>query len=194
MSPPVHWRRAAFLVTVSLCCVSGLVAVAASYATLGDVATRDHAENTAASEPGLPAEGRIHFGEELAGVELGMSVAEVDAAWGTDYGSCRDCSNPTRYYTYAPFTSVGAGVEFVAGRVEAAFTLWQPAGWRSKGGLALGTPREEIPDAYLELEVVDCGGYEALLHVRDDTKTALYMYEDALWAYGLMTTTHPVCR
>jgi hypothetical protein len=194
MRPPVHRRRAALLVTVGLCCVSGLVAVAASYATLGNAVASDHAENTAASDPGLPIEGRIHFGEEFAGVKVGMPAAEVDAAWGTDYGSCRDCSNPTRYYTYAPFTSVGAGVEFVAGRVEAAFTLWQPAGWRSKGGLTLGTPREEIPDAYLELEVVDCGGYEVFVHVRDDTKTALYMYEDALWAYGLMTTTRPVCR
>jgi len=194
MNSPVSWRRAAILVAVGLCCLSGLVAVAASYATLEGAATTNHAANPPVSQPGLPTEGLIHFGEQLAGVTLGMSAAEVDTAWGTDYGTCRDCANATRYYTYAPFTSPGAGVEFVAGRVEAAFTLWQPAGWRSKGGLELGTPREKIPDAYLELEVVDCGSYEAFVDVRGDTATALYLHENELWAYGLMTRTHPVCR
>ncbi len=127
-------------------------------------------------------------------MRIGMSPAQVESVWGATYGLCRDCSNETRYYTYEPFAPEGGGVEFVDDRVAAAFTLWQPRGWRSAGGLKLGTPRDEIPAVYLDVAPVECAGYEAFVHVRRDARTVLYLYDDVLWAYGLMSRAHPVCR
>ena len=114
---------------------------------------------TGSSAAALPAEGVVHFGEELGGVSIGTSRAQL-----------------------------------VDERVKALYTLWQPLGWRSGGGLRLGTPRDEIPDVYLELSRVECAGYDAYVHERGETKTVLYMHEDTLWAFGLIALAHPVCR
>lgn len=142
----------------------------------------------------LPKAGTVQFGEDLGGVRVGMSADEVTERWGADFGVCRNCRNETRYYTYAAFEPEGAGVELIDGAVVALFTLWQPEGWRSGGGLALGTSRSEIPDVYLELTRVECAGYEGYVHERRESKTVLYLHDDELWAYALMDLGHPVCR
>ena len=144
--------------------------------------------------PTLPEAGVVHFGETLGGVGLAMSRADVRTVWGSRFGTCRDCENETWYFTYEEFSPEGAGVEFGPDGVQAVFTLWQPDGWRSAGGLRLGTPRDEIPQAYLELERVECAGYEAYVHGRFFARTALYVHEDSLWAYAVLDVAEPVCR
>ena len=136
----------------------------------------------------------MHFGETLGGVGLGMSRSDVLATWGSSFGVCRDCESDTWYFTYAEFSPEGAGVEFGPDGVRAVFTLWEPEGWRSSGGLALGTPRDEIPQAYLELERIECPGYEAYVHGRSSARTALYLHEDRVWAYAVIDLDEPVCR
>ena len=147
-------------------------------------------------EPGgeLLRAGTVRFGETLGGLAIGMSASDVRARWGDGYGVCRSCANETWYFNYEAFRPEGAGVELVDGRVVALFTLWKPAGWSSAGGLMLGTPREEIPSAYLELTQIDCSGYVALVHERADTKTVLYLHDDELWAYALAARDGRVCR
>lgn len=142
----------------------------------------------------LPRAGVVHFGESLGGVSLRMSREDVVATWGRQFGVCRSCASETWYFTYREFNPEGAGVEFDAGGATALFTLWQPEGWRSAGGLVLGTALDDIPSAYLELPRIDCGGYEAFVHERSSAKTALYVHDDRLWAYGVMISTEPVCR
>lgn len=149
---------------------------------------------TSSAAPELPVAGVVQFGEDFAGVRVGMTRAGVDSVWGTTFGQCRGCARETRYYTYEPFTPEGAGIEFDDDRVAAVFTLWQPLGWRSAGGLVLGSAREEMPAAYLELVRVECVGYEALVYSRRSAKTVLYVYEDVLWGFALMSESRPVCR
>jgi hypothetical protein len=136
----------------------------------------------------------VRFGEALGGVQLGMSRDEVVATWGSSRGTCRNCEHETWYFTYEDFAPEGAGVEFGDEGVQALFTLWQPDGWHSAGGLRLGTPRDEIPTVYLELTRVECAGYEAYVHERSAAKTALYLHDARLWAYAVLRGDQPVCR
>lgn len=168
-------------------------AAAIGLATAGAVALADRAA-AGGGGASLPREGVVHFGESLGGLSLGSSQEDVRAAWGTSFGVCRSCPGETWYFTYREFSPKGVGVEFGAGRVTALFTLWQPEGWRSAGGLKLGTAFGDIPSAYLELPRIDCGGYEAYVHERSTGKTALYIHDELLWAYGVMAPTEPVCR
>jgi len=66
----------------------------------------------------LPKHGTLVPFQTLGGVRLGMSPAQVQAAWGTRFGRCRGCAEPTWYYTYRAFTPTGAGVSFRAGKVD----------------------------------------------------------------------------
>ncbi len=163
-------------------------------ASAGESATTTPEPPRPGAGASLPRAGVVRFGEEFAGVTIGVSRQAAAAAWGTDYGVCRDCSNETWYFGYEAFAPEGAGVEFVEDRVQSLFTLWQPSGWRSGGGLELGTARIDIPDVYLELQRVECAGYQAYVHERGDTETVLYLHDDALWAFALSSRGHPVCR
>ena len=151
-------------------------------------------EGSATTGAALPVHGVLRFGEELGGVRLGASRAEVLASWGPVFGTCRDCEEETWYFTYEEFMPEGAGVEFSAGQAQALFTLWSPAGWRSAAGLELGMSRHEVPADYLALTRVECSGYEAYVHDRGETTTVIYMYDDILWAFALMRRGERVCR
>jgi hypothetical protein len=42
-------------------------------------------------------------GKTLGGLALGMTPAQVRAAWGPRHGACRGCRAPTWYFNYARF-------------------------------------------------------------------------------------------
>ena len=85
-----------------------------------------------------PRKGLFAPGKSLGGLRLGMTPAQVKAAWGADYGRCRGCPQPTWYYTYRRYHPHGAAVQFRRGRVQAIFTLWAPSGWKTTKGLYIG--------------------------------------------------------
>lgn len=145
----------------------------------------------AAAKP--PAAGLFVPGKSLGGLRLGMTPAQVRAAWGPDYGRCRSCRNPTWYYNYAAFQPKGAGVEFRGGRVAAVFTLWAPAAWRTPKRLRIGDPATRVTQLYGALPELHCGGYDALT-IPGRATTAFYVKDDKVYGFGLSRAGVPVCR
>jgi hypothetical protein len=148
---------------------------------------------TAAAAP--PKAGVLVPGRSLGGVSLGMTPAQVRDAWGSRYGVCRDCRGRTTwYFNRERFQPQGAGVELRRGRVVAAFTLWQPPGWRTSDGLALGESEARITETYGALTRIECGGYSALSLRKGDAVTVFYVFEGALWGFALTRPDVPTCR
>jgi hypothetical protein len=157
--------------------VAGVVAVAAALPATG----------------GVPAGEVFAPGKSLGGVELGMTRAQVETAWGKRHGVCRECPEPTWYFNTRPFEPQGTGVVFERGRVVHAFTLWQPAGWSTPEGLVLGSPAGEIGATYGELDERACDGYSALVRKDGAAQSVFYAYEDEVWGFGLVTPERSLC-
>jgi hypothetical protein len=141
-----------------------------------------------------PRAGVFDPGRSLGGLRLGMTPRQVEAAWGTNHGHCRNCPFPTWYYNYARFTPKGAGVEFKRGRVSAVFTLSSPEGWRTTRGLRLGDPAARVTAVYGAMTRTECGSYYALLLPHGRTVSAFYVAGERLWAFALLRIPSPPCR
>ena len=140
-----------------------------------------------------PDPGVLVPGQSLGGIRIGMTKAEVRAHWGTSFGLCRSCTRETWYFNYRPFTPQGAGVSFARGRVAHVFTLWQPLGWRSVDGVALGELEAEVGRVHDVLARVSCGRYAALVERGRRAKTAFYVYDGVVWGFGLMRRAASPC-
>jgi hypothetical protein len=143
---------------------------------------------------GLPPAGVLVPGSSLGGLRLGMTKAQVGAAWGARHGRCRDCRDETWYFTYAPFSPAGAGVAFRSGRVAAIFTLGEPRGWRTSRGLRIGDSSVKAARLYRSLGRTRCGAYDALTLSRPGAVTALYVQNARVFAFGLSRAGVPLCR
>jgi hypothetical protein len=143
---------------------------------------------------GLPPHGVVVPGKSFAGLGLGATAAQVRTTWGRRYGRCRDCSQPTWYFTYKDFQPQGAGVAFFAGRASAFFTIWAPRGWRTNRGLAVGDPETRIASLYGFLPRTECGTYSALVIRRGRADTQIYVYKGEVWGFGLSRAGAPPCH
>src|SRR3954452_24188404 len=85
----------------------------------------------------LPRAGTLVPGRSLGGVRLGETAPKVRSALGSSYGVCRGCAVTTWYFTYRPFDRHGLAIELVGGRVSGLYTLWEPNGLGTPGGLRL---------------------------------------------------------
>ena len=141
----------------------------------------------------LPRQGALVPFHSLGGVRLGMTPAQVRAAWGDRHGTCRDCAETTWYFTYKPFEPKGAAVSFRAGAVDAVWTLWSPPGWHV-GTLTLGAAQEELTRRYAGAMRVPCIGYSAFILTRARTTTAFYVHDGRLWGFGISSAGSPACR
>jgi hypothetical protein len=145
------------------------------------------------TSPAPPVQGVFEPGESLGGVRLGMTKAQVKGVWGKRFGRCRTCAQETWYFNYRPFEPQGTGVTFVRGRVASVFTVWQPSGWHTSGGLTLGASEREITQEVGSLERRRCLGYQALLLRGFSSRSVFYVYEQALWGFALMRPTLSPC-
>jgi hypothetical protein len=143
---------------------------------------------------GLPRAGALVPGSSLGGVRLGESTRAVRAALGSFYGTCRDCSRPTWYFTYRPFAKPGLAVEFERGRVSAVYTLWRPAGWHAPRGLRLGATPLEVHQHVGTLRTITCSGYSALVRDSVAARTVYYFFGGRLWGFGLLHRGAQACR
>ena len=141
-----------------------------------------------------PHAGVLAPGQSLGGLRLGATNAQVERAWGRAYGRCTGCANETWYFNYFAFQPRGAGVELRDGRVAAIFTLYQPPGWETTRGLALGQPLSRVRAVHPTFSRRDCGDYDAYVQQRNGVVTALYVLDDRLWAFGLHRADVPLCR
>ncbi len=140
-----------------------------------------------------PPDGVLVPGRSLGGLPLGLTVEAVLARWGGGFGICRGCSATTWYYTYTPFQPQGVGVSFRKGRAAALFTLWQPPGWRTEGGLALGGDVARVRARYGPLDRRSCDGYNVLTLSAQEAVTEFYVVDGRLWGFGVSRAPQP-CR
>src|SRR2546423_13956852 len=82
-----------------------------------------------------PRKGLFAPGRSLGGLRLGMTPAQVRAAWGSSFGRCRDCPQPTWYYTYRRYHPHGAAGGVPRGPGGAGFPLSAPTDWETSEGL-----------------------------------------------------------
>lgn len=154
------------------------------------MAPRRRGRVAAPGEPALiaavPVAATFVPGRSLAGVRLGDTAAAVRAHLGRDYGLCRGCATTTWYFTYRRFDDKGLAVELTRGRVSAVYTLWQPDGWQTTGGLTLGAPQAQVPHAI----AVTCSGYEAFV----SGTSVYYVVNGSLWGFGLVRRGRSPCR
>ena len=150
------------------------------------------AASVAAAAP--PPAGTLVPGRSLGGIRLGEGADAVRAALGRDYGLCRGCATTTWYYTYRPFQQRGLAVELTRGRVSALYTLWQPKGWATKGGLRLGALDGELTAATGPLVAVVCPGYDALVADSGKARTVYYIFRGRVWGFGLLRPRTNPCR
>jgi hypothetical protein len=130
-------------------------------------------------------------GTSLGGIRIGDPPARVTALWGTRHGVCRSCASTTWLYNERPFEPQGLGVTFRGFRVAAVFTLWQPAGWRTRSGLSIGDTAAAMTTTYGVLPRVPCSGYDTYLLGK---ATRIYVREDRIWGFGLTRAGAPTCR
>jgi hypothetical protein len=143
---------------------------------------------------GLPRVGTLVPGRSLGGIGLGETMHAVRAALGRKFGTCNDCIRPTWYFTYKPFDGHGLAVEFVHRRVAAVYTLWQPKGWRATNGLRLGATPLQVHRHGGHTRAITCNGYEALVSDQAASRTAYFLYNGSLWAFGLFLPHSSPCR
>jgi len=143
---------------------------------------------------GLPAKGVVVPGASLAGLQLGATQNQVLAHWGKRFGRCRDCAQPTWYYTYRDFQPQGAGVTFRNGRVISLFTIWSPTGWRTDRGLTVGQSEAQLTALYGYLPRTECGTYAALVIRGSQIDTQIYVYKNEVWGFGLSRAGSPPCH
>lgn len=148
----------------------------------------------AASGGAPPRAGVFEPGRSLGGLQLGMTPAQVRAAWGTTFGRCRGCAAETWYFNYTPFAPEGAGVEFRRGSVDAIFTLWSPAGWRTRLGLRVGDDEARVTELYGGLSRAECGSYRVLLSPRGRVVSAFYVVSGRVWGFALLRAPSRPCR
>lgn len=164
--------------------VAGVVAAAATVALVV----------AAPAAAGPPAAGVLVPGRSLGGISLGVTETQVERRWGRAYGVCPRCARTTWYFNFYAFQPRGAAVELRSGRVSAIFTVYQPLGWRARGGPALGDPIAEVTAEYGALQRFECGDYYALVLPRNRSLTIFYALGDRLWAFALQASGVPVCR
>ncbi|HUQ23100.1 MAG TPA: hypothetical protein VM049_08795 [Gaiellaceae bacterium] len=143
---------------------------------------------------GPPNAGVLVPGRSLGGVRLGASEEHVERLWGRAYGVCSGCATKTWYFNYFAFQPRGVGVELRQGRVVAAFTIYQPPGWRTTRGLLLGDSVARVTSVYGALVRRECGTYAVLVLPGRGVTTAFYVLEDQVWAFALLRPGLPLCR
>lgn len=141
-----------------------------------------------------PRAGVVVPGTRLGGLSLGATQSQVRRAWGSKFGVCRDCAEPTWYFNYRRFEPQGAGATFRRGRAVALFTLWSPPDWRTSRGLAIGDPAARIAGIYGPLLRVPCTTYYALTIPRGGVTTAIYVFDGQVWGFALLALGQRVCR
>jgi hypothetical protein len=146
--------------------------------------------------PTLRRAGVVVPGKRFGGLELGATRADVRAAWGSRFGSCRGCDSQTWYYNFRPFEPEGVAVSFRRGRAVAFFTLWAPPGWRTDRGLRIGDGATRLFTTYRVLVRVPCGTSPYFVYTSrtNGATTAFYVRSEKIWAFGLSHPDVSPCR
>jgi hypothetical protein len=148
----------------------------------------------AAARAAPPEFGTLVPGRSLGGVELGMTLAQVETVWGPRHGRCRSCAAPTWYFNRAPFRPEGAGVTLRGGRVSAVFTVWAPRGWHTTRGLYIGEREARVRLAHGATRPRSCGSTVAyVLRADGRARSVVYVVAGKVWGFALLDRGERVC-
>lgn len=141
-----------------------------------------------------PDAGVLVPGASLGGVSLGATKADVRRLWGRAYGRCRTCPRETLFFNRFAFRPEGAGVELLGGRVTAVFTIWAPAAWRTREGVAMGSTELRVTTTYPTATRTRCRGYEARVLAGSGAVSVVYLLDGVVWGFALLSRGTPICR
>ena len=140
-----------------------------------------------------PDAGVLVPGVSLGGAHLGWTTAQVEALWGRAEGHCRSCRRDTLYFNRYAFRPQGVGVELAHGHVDAVFTLWAPAAWRTSLGLRIGEPMIRVEATYPSAIHKSCPNYDAYVLLGRKAKSAIYVSDEKVWGFGLLRADRSFC-
>jgi hypothetical protein len=79
------------------------------------------------------------------------------------------------------------------GRVDAVFTLWAPAAWRTTAGLRIGEPLIRLQATYPSTFRTQCVGYTAYELPGGKAISVVYVSDGKVWGFGLLRPGRSVC-
>jgi hypothetical protein len=142
----------------------------------------------------LPVKGVLVPGVSLAGIKIGDSERHVRRVWGTNYVTCKYCSDPTWLYEYQSGEPLGTAARFQKGKVVAVFTLGSPAGWRTNKGLYIGDPISNVYQFFPRTGTTRCIGFDAITTKQGHVVTAVYSSAGVVYGFALVTPAMTVCQ
>jgi hypothetical protein len=142
----------------------------------------------------LPVKGIVIPGVSLAGIKVGDTEQRVRKVWGSNYVTCKYCSDPTWLYEYQLGEPLGTAARFENGKVVAVFTLGSPAGWRTNRGLYIGDPISNVYTIFSRTGTTRCIGFDAVTIRQGNVVTAIYSSAGVVYGFALVTPTMTVCQ
>ena len=128
-------------------------------------------------------------------MRLGMTLGQVEAAWGRAYGRCRSCERPTLYFNLYALPARGsrrrAAPRPGRGGLHALGATGVAYAGRASGS-ATASPR--VTATYGPMRRTSCRGYYAFTLDSRPGRDAVYVVGDEVWGFGLLVRGVPVCR
>jgi hypothetical protein len=148
----------------------------------------------ASSAGRFPIRGLVLPGVSFAGLKLGWTPQQVRAKWGSNYITCKYCSDPTWLYEYQAGEPLGAAVRFEQNKAVAIFSLGSPAGWRTDKGLYMGDPISNVYLFYKNTGTTRCIGFDAVTVRLGKSVMAFYSAAGALYGFAMVVPSMTVCQ
>jgi hypothetical protein len=142
----------------------------------------------------LPMRGVVIPGISLAGVKVGDTQKRVRRVWGTNFVTCKYCTDPTWLFEYQTGEPLGAAARFQNGRVVAVFSLGSPAGWHTNKGLYIGDPISNVYQFFPRTGTTRCIGFDAITMRHGNVVTAIYSSAGVVYGFALVTPAMTVCQ
>jgi hypothetical protein len=142
----------------------------------------------------LPVRGVVIPGVSLAGVKVGDTEQRVKQVWGSNFTTCKYCSDATWLFEYRVGEPLGAAARFENGRVVAVFTLGSPSGWKTVKGLNIGDPINNVFQYYPKTGTVRCIGFDAVTIRTGNVVTAFYSAAGVVYGFALVAPSMTPCQ
>jgi hypothetical protein len=153
-----------------------------------------HTGSHAVARGHLPMRGVVIPGVSLAGIRIGDTEQHVREVWGSNFVTCKYCSDPTWLYEYESGEPLGTAARFQKGKVVAVFTLGSPAGWRTNKGLYIGDPISNAYQFFSRTGATRCIGFDAITMRQGNVVTAIYSSAGVVYGFALVTPAMTVCQ
>lgn len=142
----------------------------------------------------LPIRGLVIPGVSFAGVKIGDTEQRVRQLWGSNFVTCKYCTDATWLYEYQNGEPLGAAARFENNKVVAVFSLGSPSGWRTNKGLYIGDPIQNVYEYFPKTGTTRCIGFDAITIRNGKVVTAFYSAAGVVYGFALVTPAMTVCQ